>query len=70
MEHIQLIQAACTDSFSVYPSHQIGIALRIDDNGYVIAAYVLRDQYFRQPGLANPGCAHDQRMANTFTQIE
>ena len=70
MEDIKLLLPTGTFGFDVHPFEQVGIALRIEDNHYLVfnAVYVLGDVHLGESRFADTGRAQHQGVSDPFAQ--
>ncbi|KWV89999.1 hypothetical protein PFLmoz3_00347 [Pseudomonas fluorescens] len=70
MEDIKLFLPAGAFGFDVHALEQVGIALRVEDNHYLMfnAMNVLGDVHLSESRLADAGCAQHQRVTDPFAQ--
>ena len=66
---MKIFQSSCPLGLGIDPSQQTGIPFGIEDDHHVPAADVLGDQEFGQPGLADPGGAQHQGVADPLTDV-
>ncbi len=69
MEQVEVLGAAGPLGFCVHAPQQVGIALRVEDDDHIAAADVLGDEDLGEPGLADPGGAEHQGVADALAKI-
>ncbi len=70
MEDIEFLFSTGPFGFDVHPFEQVGIALRIEDDHYLVfnAVYVLGDVHLGESRFANTGRAQHQCVSDPFAQ--
>src|SRR3990167_3627154 len=69
VEHEELVFSSRALGLGVDAAKQVDIALGVEHDHHLAPAYVLREEYFGEPGFADPGCAQDQGMSDTVADV-
>jgi hypothetical protein len=69
VEEEEVLLPPCPLRLPIDTPQQVEVALGVEDDHRLAAADILTDEQFRQPGLAHPGGAQHQGVADPLAQV-